>query len=225
MSEKAILIVDDEPNIRLTLARALEGFAPQILTAVNGEDALRIMAEHEVGVVLLDLKMPGMDGMEALRRIAHDSPATRVVIITAHGSVPNAVEAMKLGAADFLQKPFSPDEVRTVVRDVLARDLVDPEEGASYGEVLARARRAINDREFEVAEVQARRAIGMQASHPDAFNLLGAILEVRGDRLGAQKMYRVALDLDPTHRAAAANLERTARSSWGTTGRHGPTLD
>lgn len=224
MYEKTILIVDDEPNIRLTLARALEGLATEVLTAVNGEDALRVTAERPVDVMLLDLKMPGLDGMEVLRRVAAAAPTTRVVIITAHGSVSNAVEAMKLGAADFLQKPFSPDEVRAVVGEVLARDVATLE-GVNYDELLALAKRAINDRKFDVAEAQARRAIGMEAGRPDAFNLLGAIVEVRGDRRAAQRLYRVALDLDPTHPAAAANLERTTRSSWGNREGQGPTLE
>jgi DNA-binding NtrC family response regulator len=225
MDDRTILIVDDEPNIRLTLAQTLEGLGAEVLTAVNGEDALRVVAERSVEVLLLDLKMPGMGGMEVLRRIASEAPTTRVVIITAHGSVSGAVEAMKLGAADFLQKPFSLDEVRSMVNDVLSREAATFSDAETYEDALSLAKKAINARRFDVAEESARRAIGMEASRPDGFNLLGAIVEVRGDRRAAQRLYRVALDLDPTYRAAADNLSRTTRASWSSSERHGPSLD
>jgi len=125
MADKTILVVDDEKNIRLALSRALEELGLPVAAAVNGEDALQQLESGDVGIMLLDLKMPGMDGLEVLRRVASARPEVRVIIITAHGTVPNAVDAMKLGAADFIQKPFSSDEVRQVVRRVLERDLTD----------------------------------------------------------------------------------------------------
>jgi DNA-binding NtrC family response regulator len=121
MPAKTILVVDDEKNIRLTLARALEQLGHPIATAVNAEDAWHRLEEQDVGVMLLDLKMPGMDGMDLLRRVAERYPAVRVIIITAHGTVPDAVEAMKLGAVDFIQKPFTTDEVREIVQRAASR--------------------------------------------------------------------------------------------------------
>jgi DNA-binding NtrC family response regulator len=125
MAGKTILVVDDEKNIRLALSRALEELGRPVAAAVNGEDALQQLESGDVGIMLLDLKMPGMDGLEVLRRVASARPEVRVIIITAHGTVPNAVDAMKLGAADFIQKPFSSDEVRQVVRRVLESDLTN----------------------------------------------------------------------------------------------------
>ena len=122
-----ILVVDDEPNIRITLARALEDMA-QVDTATNGEEAVARIEAGEYRVVLLDLKMPGMGGMEVLRRMAEARPEIRFVIITAHGTVDNAVEAMRLGTADFLQKPFSPAEIRNLVRRILARESLEPDQ-------------------------------------------------------------------------------------------------
>ena len=119
MPEKTILIVDDEKNVRTTLSQALEDLGRPLASAVNGEDALRRLRELDVGVMLLDLRMPGIDGLEVLRRVARERPEVRVVVITAYGAVPDVVEAMKLGAVDFLEKPFSPEEVRTVVRRIL----------------------------------------------------------------------------------------------------------
>jgi DNA-binding NtrC family response regulator len=219
MAEKTILVVDDEKNIRLTLSRSLEDLGRPVATAVNGEDALQQLADGDVGVMLLDLKMPGMDGMEVLRRVAAERPEVRVIIITAHGTIPNAVEAMQLGAVDFMQKPFSPDEVRAVVEGLVGRETVDSEHAESYEDYLALAKRSVNERQLKSAIEYARQAIARDASRAEAFNLLGALLEITHDRVEAQKQYRIALNLDPTNKAAAANLERSTSGLWrGTQG-------
>ena len=111
MKNNAILVVDDEKNIRLTLSQSLEPLGIPVQTAANGEEALQKLREGQFGLVFLDLKMPGMDGMDVLRRIKDDWPSVRVIIITAYGTIESAVEAMKLGAVDFVQKPFSPGPV------------------------------------------------------------------------------------------------------------------
>ncbi len=105
MEKRSILVVDDEKNIRLTMFQSLEPLGMPVETAVNGEEALQKLREGQFGLVFLDPKMPGMDGMEVLHRIKEKWPKIQVIIITAHGTVESAVEAMKIGAADFLQSP------------------------------------------------------------------------------------------------------------------------
>ncbi|MCX5753226.1 MAG: response regulator, partial [Candidatus Krumholzibacteria bacterium] len=112
MNTGSVLIVDDEHNIRLTLSRALEALKVDIDTASNGEEALAKLKEKEFTLILLDLRMPGMTGMEILRKLRETRPDIRVIIMTAYGTIESAVEAMKLGAVDFIQKPFVPEEVR-----------------------------------------------------------------------------------------------------------------
>lgn len=109
---KRILIVDDEKNIRLTLSHALEPLGIETKTAANDEEALAMLERGEFDLMLLDLKMPGMGGMEVLQRVREIRPEIRVIIITAFGTIESAVEAMKLGAVEFLQKPFAPKEIR-----------------------------------------------------------------------------------------------------------------
>ncbi|MBE0616331.1 MAG: response regulator, partial [Proteobacteria bacterium] len=108
MAKRSVLVVDDEKNIRLTLTQSLRALEVETDTAVNGEEALAKLGQAAYDLLLLDLKMPGMDGMEVLRRTRETLPELPVVILTAYGTVASAVEAMKLGAVDFLQKPFSP---------------------------------------------------------------------------------------------------------------------
>lgn len=115
-----VLIVDDEKNIRLTLSQTLVPMGLQVKTAINGEEAMAFLATEGFDLVMLDLRLPGVDGMAVLRWIREHHGSLPVALMSAHGDISTAVEAMKLGAVDFLQKPFSPTEVRNLVRSHLA---------------------------------------------------------------------------------------------------------
>src|SRR5277367_375593 len=124
--KKRVLIVDDEPNVRLMLETALASVGYEVIEAADGHAALELLRgpDFRCDLVLLDLLMPRIDGMELLRRLRALGNVVPVVILTAHGSIPEAVEAMKLGAIDFLTKPTTPDALRRVVADVIARHAV-----------------------------------------------------------------------------------------------------
>ena len=215
MQAKAVLIVDDEKNIRLTLAQALEVLDLERTTAINGEEALARLREKDFGLILLDLKMPGMDGMEVLRRVRETRPDIKVIIITAYGTIESAVEAMKLGAVDFVQKPFAPKEIRELVTRVLDRDRLAAEAARGYEGHIERAKRCIGERAFDAAREHVRQAIAADATKPEAFNLLGVLLEIGGDTAEARKNYRAALALDPGYKAAEENLSRTVSGTSG----------
>jgi len=106
-----VLLVDDEKEFLETLAERLEirGFA--VLTALNGSDALAIVQEKEQDVVVLDVKMPGMDGIDVLREIKRSKPLVEVIMLTGYATVPAAIEGMKLGAFDFLLKPSETEDL------------------------------------------------------------------------------------------------------------------
>ena len=114
-----VLIVDDEQTMLEACREVLapEGFL--LREACNGESALEALRGQSFDLVILDLKMPRMDGMELLRRVQKESPGTATVVITGYPSIDTAVEAMKLGAADFLPKPFTPEVLRITVRRAL----------------------------------------------------------------------------------------------------------
>jgi two-component system response regulator HydG len=118
-----ILIVDDESGIRSLLGRVL-GKKHETREAPNGREALRIAAEWHPDILVCDLKMPEMDGLEVLRELQARKDEVVVIVLTAHGTVETAVEAMKLGAFDYLRKPFDVEEVQVVVDKALSlRDL------------------------------------------------------------------------------------------------------
>lgn len=206
---KSVLIVDDEKNIRLTLSQSLEMLALETDTAINGEEALEKLKDKNFDLILLDLKMPGMDGMDVLRRVQQIRPDIRIIIITAHGTIESAVEAMKLGAVDFLQKPFAPNQIRDLVSRVVDREKLDAQQITDYTSFFELAKRCMMDRNFSAAMEHARKAIAIDPFRPEAFNLLGILFEIHGDRLQAQKNYRAALSLDPTFQPAINNLSRS----------------
>ena len=114
-----ILIVDDEDSIRISLQRLLEYNGYETRLAEDGFRALELLAEEPVDVVLLDIKMPRMDGLEVLQRIRERTDGPFVVMVTAHGDTQTAVECMKLGADDYLEKPWEQERLLTVIRNGL----------------------------------------------------------------------------------------------------------
>src|SRR6187551_1754054 len=127
-----ILVADDEAGLREFLTDALELDEHTVVAARDGKEAAKLLDERGFDLVLTDLKMPGLDGMALLRKVRAEQPEIEVIVMTAHGTVDNAVEAMKLGAFEYLQKPISgPDELRLLVaRAVERRGLKDRVDGA-----------------------------------------------------------------------------------------------
>ena len=114
-----ILVVDDEENIRLAIERILNKIGCQVFKAADGHEALQVVESKEMALIILDLKMPGMDGLEVQRRIREIDENVLVIIITGYATIETAIEAMRQGAYDFIPKPFETDHLRFVVRRAL----------------------------------------------------------------------------------------------------------
>jgi DNA-binding NtrC family response regulator len=112
----SILIVDDEESFGRVLAKELSLSEFKVMTASSGERAEVLMKEREFDVALVDIKMPGMGGLELLERLKQDFPLTEVIILTGHGTMERAIQAIKLGAYDFLMKPCGLDELEAVIQ-------------------------------------------------------------------------------------------------------------
>ncbi|HOS36209.1 MAG TPA: sigma-54 dependent transcriptional regulator, partial [Treponemataceae bacterium] len=120
-----ILVIDDEKNIRTGLQAALELDGYEVLLAEDGTTGLSLALNNEVDLVITDLRMPGVSGEEVLRRITTETPGIPVIVLTGHGTVENAVEAMRSGAYDFLTKPLNLDRLSLLVKRALqSRELV-----------------------------------------------------------------------------------------------------
>ncbi len=122
MSIERVLIVDDDPLVRNFLVETLRRKNLEVFTAENGKKSLDLIKDHAFDLVITDMKMPDLTGIDLLHKIKEISPHTLMVVITAYGSIENAVEAMRLGAFNYLMKPFSPDTIEAVLEK--ARDHV-----------------------------------------------------------------------------------------------------
>jgi len=129
MAKQRVLVVDDEPGVRESLRMLLKE-RYEVLTAPSGNEGLQLLGSEPVGIVLLDILMPGMDGLEVLERIKEQNLPTQVIMLTATKTVKTAVTAMKLGAFDYVTKPFDIDELQLIVdraleSAALAREVED----------------------------------------------------------------------------------------------------
>ena len=118
---RTLLVVDDEPNIISSIRRLLRRSEFEVLAAGDGQSALAEVERRVIDFVLLDLRLPDLNGIEVLRRIRRASPETIVIIITGHGTLDMAIKALKLGAQGFLLKPFTTAELRSAVADALEK--------------------------------------------------------------------------------------------------------
>ena len=116
-----ILIVDDDDVVRRSYLRSLEGTSCQVAAARDGEEALATMEQNPFDVVLLDMRMPGQDGLSVLRTIKQKWPESEVVIITGYPTVDSAKEAVRLGAYDYVAKPVGPQDVINVADSAMTR--------------------------------------------------------------------------------------------------------
>ncbi len=116
-----VLVVDDEESVRLLLQRLLQAAGYEAVTAANGKEALAVIADGDIDVVLLDVKMPGLSGLDVLGKINTDWPDLCAIMATAVSNVETGVEAMKLGAYDYITKPFNQDEVLLKIRQAVIR--------------------------------------------------------------------------------------------------------
>lgn len=119
MEKPSILLVDDEEDILSVLKFVLEKEGYQVATAPSGEEALKLMDKNYFDIVLSDLRMPGIDGIQLLERVKELSPSTDVVIMTAYASIDSAVTAIKKGASDYIVKPFINEDVKMRLKRIL----------------------------------------------------------------------------------------------------------
>jgi DNA-binding NtrC family response regulator len=193
-----ILIVDDEPNVRLVFRTALESAGFAVSEARDGREAMTLIHEHTFALILLDLRMPVTDGMETLRLLRREGVEVPAVVVSAHGSIPDVVAAMRLGAIDFIPKPLAPETLRRVVREgvVFGRGQTTqtPAPGERLSrEALTRARQSLERGECDEADFFLRVAVPLGVDQNAAGRLAHEISEVR--RVRGLRAYRVVGEL------------------------------
>lgn len=119
-----VLLVDDEADFLTTLAERLEARGLKVSTAASGEDAVGKVADHDFDLIVLDLAMPGIDGLETLKQIKTKQPEAEIIMLSGQGSIKTSIEAMKLGADDFLEKPVNISELMARISEAKSKRLL-----------------------------------------------------------------------------------------------------
>jgi DNA-binding NtrC family response regulator len=205
-SQIHILVVDDERNIRNNLSMVLEAAGYKVDVASNGDDALLRVKEGLYDIALVDVQMPKMNGLEVLRYFRGLRPKMAVVILTAYGTVSRAVEAMKLGAVDFLEKPFDPKNLLLLCEEIVQRRKMGM--SGTVDELLHLAELARERKAYVEARMHLKIAMMRDLTRPEPYYQLGQISEIDGNVREALHYYFMAIEAKPTFEPAREALKR-----------------
>jgi two-component system, OmpR family, alkaline phosphatase synthesis response regulator PhoP len=208
-SQARILVVDDERNIRNNLGMVLEAEGYKVDTAADGDDALRRVKEGLYDIVFVDIQMPKMGGLELLGHLRGLRSKLPVVMLTAYGTVARAVEAMKLGAVDFLEKPFEPKAVLLLCQEILQRQNIGM--SGTVDELLHLAELARERKAYVESRVYLKIAMQRDLARPEPYYRLGELSEQDGRASHAVHYYYMALDAQSTFQPAREALIRLGR--------------
>ena len=210
MNHAKIFIIDDERTIRLTFRFALETDGYDVREAASADEAMMGFNVEKFDLVILDLRIGEDSGLDVLAAMRQRGVQTPTLMITAYGSIRNAVRAMQLGAIDFLEKPIEPVALRTLVADILGRHRPRPSEvlPGSLEDCLREAKRLINLQQFDAAGEKIVAALKLDDRAAGVHNLRGILFEIAGDYDAAKQSYGQAIRLDSKHEGAQQNMRR-----------------
>jgi two-component system OmpR family response regulator len=163
-----VLVIDDTKNIRMLLTKCLEFEGYAVSTASDGTAALALISKRRFDLIFLDIRMPEISGTEVLKRIREMGVSTPVIIITAFGTVKNAVECTRLGAVAYLQKPFTENKIKQVLQEVLH----SRPERSSLENIVSLAEGQIEGGRFGEAERLLRNSLSTFPMEPEIYLLL-----------------------------------------------------
>jgi DNA-binding NtrC family response regulator len=195
-----ILVVDDERNIRNNLTRYWNRQGTRSMRAEMGKTPLPKCKERHYDIALVDIQMPKMGGLELLRYLRTLRPNLPVVILTAYGTVGRAVEAMKLGAVDFLEKPFDPKVLLLLCEEIIQRQKMS--KSVSVDDLLHLAELARERKAYVEARVYLKTAMIREVARPEPYYWLGYVAEAEGDKRRAMQYYSIGTGRERRLRAS-----------------------
>jgi DNA-binding NtrC family response regulator len=207
--KERILVADDERNIRKNLSMVLEGAGYAVDEARDGAEALDLCKENHPDIAFVDLHMPNVDGLEVLAHIRALSPQTAVVIITAYGSAATAVEAMKLGGVDFIEKPFDPKIIDILAQAILFRKRLGS--SGSFDDLMHLADLAREPNTQLEAHGYLKAAMSRAADRPEPYYWLGFLCEYEGEERRAVQYYYMAVSASHAYGPAVEALKRLGK--------------
>lgn len=188
-----VLVIDDTKNIRMLLTQCLQFEGYNVTTATNGTEALSLLSHRKFDLIFLDVRMPEISGTEVLRQMRQMGISTPVIMITAFGTVKNAVECTQLGAVAYLQKPFTENKIKQVLEEVLH---FKPER-SSLDNILSLAEEQIKSSRFGDAELLLKNALPAYFMEPRIYSLLAETYAGLGKAQEAEKCRTIYQAIHP----------------------------
>lgn len=181
---KRALIVDDTKNIRKLLRTTLELNDYIVNEAANGLEALEILSKESFNLIFLDVKMPALSGTEVLKRIRDDGIFSTVIIMTAFPTVKNAVDCTKLGAVEYLQKPFTTDKINLLLSRI---NNTNDENTTIFHNIIKGVVKLMRLKKYEDSIVLLNKALSLDPTNPNVYKILAACYEGLGDNANKDK--------------------------------------
>ncbi|KOA18181.1 sporulation initiation phosphotransferase F [Clostridium homopropionicum DSM 5847] len=185
---KKALVVDDTKSIRLLLTTCLETMGYEVSSAVNGEEALNLFQSTDYDIAFIDIKMPEISGTEVLRRIRSLGNQVPVVIMTAFGTVKNAVECTKLNAVAYLQKPFTADKIRAVLSEINT----SRNNATEIESCLNKSKEYLELGRINEAYSLLKNVLSINPSCGECYKLIGKVHEIEGNLHEAKRFYDIS---------------------------------
>ncbi len=186
---KNVLIIDDTKNIRLMLTKCLELEGYDVTTANDGKEAIELFRTKKFDLAFLDIKLPEIRGTEVLKRIREMGVDTPVIIITAYGTVKNAVECTHMGAVAYVQKPFSAEKIKSILQE-LYPNLSTDNNSNNIDKYLSQADGLIGQNMFNEAIIILKKAISFEPANAEVMHLFSKAYEGMGNLDYADKFYK-----------------------------------
>jgi len=187
---KKVLVVDDTKNIRMILTKCLELEGYEVMTASDGKQALDMLTKHTFDLVFLDIKLPEIRGTEVFRRIRDLGIKTPVIIITAYATVKNAVDCTNMGAVAYLQKPFSAEKIKSVLKELDTNYLLKDHNNNNYYLYISDARSSLEKGDFNNALSFSKKALAIELNNPDIYLLISKAYYGLKDEKNAERFFQ-----------------------------------
>lgn len=179
---KKVLVIDDTKNIRTLLTKCLEIEGYEVETASDGNQALELFLTNNYSLAFIDIKLPFISGTEVLKKIRESGINTPVIVITAYASVKNAIECTHMGAVAYLQKPFTADKVRSVLKELDTANCLE-----ASTDFFENARNLIDEARFSEAFGILKKALSEQPLNKEVYSLLSKACEGMGKNEESQR--------------------------------------
>jgi two-component system OmpR family response regulator len=187
---KNVLVVDDTKNIRMILTKCLELEGYEVLTASDGKQALELFMTHSFDLAFLDIKLPEIRGTEVLKRIREHGIKTPVIIITAYATVKNAVDCTNMGAVAYVQKPFSADKIRTVLKEIEKTNVYKDIHKVNLENLIADTKHFLEIHDYEKALETAKKALTSEIENPEVYLLISRAYRGLENEKSAERFYQ-----------------------------------